>query len=124
MKLVLRVLRNAKELFTRTPTPGSLTDVAREWDDIGQEGVALLGATPWALLRSYGRVMSGTYSGQYVSSLPGAEVRTILQALERGDRVAVHLMHRHRKGCYDASALSFAEGRLLMHFPGRTEPAE
>lgn len=68
--------------------------------------------------------MAGTNSGQYVSAQSGAEVRLLLQALKPGERIPVHLMHRHRSGCYESSELSLADGRLLMHYPDRTESAE
>ena len=124
MSPVVRVLSKLKELFARAAFPGSAMAVARDLERLTQEGEALLGPTGWALLRRYGRLMSGTYSGQYVSALPGAEVRALLEALQRGDRIPVHLLHRHRSGCYESSWLSLDEGRLLIHYPNRTEPAE
>lgn len=124
MSLRVLVLSKLKGLCMRAAFPGSAMAVARDLERLTQEGEALLGLTGWALLRRYGRLMSGTYSGQYVSALPGAEVRTLLQALRRGDRIPVHLMQRHRSGCYESSWLSLARGRLLMHYPDRTEPAE
>jgi hypothetical protein len=124
MNLVLRMLSMAKELGTGPASLGSLMDVARKWGSMAQESEALLGPTGWALLRSYGRVMSGTYSGQYVSALPSAEVQNLLHALKRGERIPVHLMHRHRSGCYESSSLSLVEGRLLMHYLEGTQSAE
>jgi hypothetical protein len=109
---------------TRAARPGTLMDVARQWHRLSQEGEALLGASGWSLLRRYGKLMAGAYSGHYVSALPSAEVRGLLQALQCGERVPVHLMHRHRSGHYESSCLSFVEGRLLMHYCDRTEAAE
>lgn len=97
---------------------------ALEWHRLGQEGEELLGATGWPLFRSYGRMMSGPYSGSYVSGLPVDEVRSLLSALKRGQRIPVHMMHRHRSGNYEASELSLTDGRLVMHFAERSELAE
>jgi hypothetical protein len=99
-------------------------DFAREWHRLSQEAEALMGARGWSLLRRYGRLMTGPYSGQYVSGLPTEEVRALFQALKRGERVPVHLMHRHRSGHYESSCLSLVDGRLLMHFSDRAEGAE
>jgi hypothetical protein len=109
---------------TRAASPGTLMDAAREWHSLAQEGEALLGPTGWSLLRGYGKLMTGTYSGLYVSALPSSEVRAMLRTLQRGGRIPVHLMHRHRSGCYESSSLSLTEGRLLMHYSDRTETAE
>lgn len=68
--------------------------------------------------------MSGPYSGHYVSGLPISEARKLLRALQGGERLPVHLMHRHRSGNSESSALSLADGRLVMHYPDRSEPAE
>jgi hypothetical protein len=124
VSVVQRVLSELTAWCMRTASPGSLMDFAREQVRLTQEGEALLGSVGWALLRTYGRVMSGTHSGRYVSALPCAEVRVLLQALQHGVGIPVHLMHRHRSGCHESSWLSLVEGRLLMHFPERTEPAE
>lgn len=80
--------------------------------------------TGWALFRSYGRVMLGPYSGRYVSGLPAEEVHRLLTALKHGQRIPVHLMHRHRSGNYEASELSLSDGFLLMHYSGHDERAE
>jgi hypothetical protein len=124
MSLLERVLSQLKGLCTRAAFPGSAMAVARDWERLTQEGEALLGPIGWTLLRRYGRLMSGTYSGHYVGALPDANVRALLEMLRRGGRIPVHLMHRHRSGCYESSWLSLAEGRLWMHYPDRTEPAE
>lgn len=120
----MRLLSKLRALWNRTESPESLMDVAREWHSLGHEAEALLGPGGWPLFRGYGRLMSGPYSGQYASALPSSNVRALLQQLQAGDRVPVHLMHRHRSGCYESSWLSLAEGRLLMHYPDRTESAE
>lgn len=120
----MSLVSKLRELRTRASSAEALMDAAREWDGLRQEGEALLGREGWALLRQYGRVMSGANSGQYVSALPAAEVRDLLSALQRGEQVPVHLMHRHRSVLYAPSELSLSGGRLLMHYPDRTEPAE
>lgn len=117
------MLSKLKKLVPHRASPCSLMDFARERQRLTEEGEALLGHSGWSLLRTYGRMMSGSYSGQYVSGLPSAEVRALLHALQRGQRIPVHLMHRHRSGCYEASWLSLCEGRLMMHYTDRTEPA-
>jgi hypothetical protein len=118
------LLSKLKWLRSRASNRGSLMDAAREWNGLMQEGEALLGRDGWTLLRRYGRVMSGANSGHYVSALSTAEVRDLLSALQRGARVPVHLMHRHRSAYYAPSELSLSDGRLLMHYPDRAEPAE
>lgn len=120
----MNLLSKLKMLGVRVSNPNSLMDAAREWNALGQEGEALLGRRGWSLLRAYGRVMSGASSGCYVSALPTREVQALLAALQRGERVSVHLMHRHRSAYYEPSELSLSNGRLLMHYPDRTEPAE
>lgn len=81
----MRLLFRLKELFARTASADALMEAAREWNTLKREGEALLGPTGWTLLRRYGRLMSGTYSGQYVSALPASQVRALLQALQRGE---------------------------------------
>jgi hypothetical protein len=117
-------LASLQARLRRTAAAPTLMDVVLEWHQLSQEGQALLGETGWTLLRAYGRVMSGKFTGQYVSGLPVDEVRSLLRALQRGQRVPVHLMHRHRSGNYESSSLSLSDGRLLMHYGSRTEPAE
>lgn len=96
---------------------------AVEWHQLAQEAEALLGERGWTLLRSFGRMMSGPYSGRYVSALAPDEVRRLLAALRRGAQIPVHLMHRHRSGTYESSWLALADGRLVMHYADRTEAA-
>jgi hypothetical protein len=124
LRIAMSIAAKLKRLRTRPNSAASLMDAAREWYGVAQEGEALLGKSGWTLMRGYGRMMSGPHSGQYVSALPVADVRVLLQALQRGEKVPVHLMHRHRSGCYEASSLSFASGRLLMHYLDRSEPAD
>lgn len=120
----MNLVSKLKELCNRARSRVSLRAAVHEWHRLAHEGEAVLGPTGWVLLRRYGRMMSGTFSGQYVSGLPAAEVRALLEALQRGERIPVHLMHRHRSGCYESSSLSLVHGRLLMHYSDRTEPAE
>jgi hypothetical protein len=110
--------------MTPTHPNTAALEAAREWHRLGLEAEELLGIHGWSLLRSYGRLMSGPYSGSYVSGLPFGEVRKLLLALQRGERIDVHLMHRHRSGRYESSELSLTDGRLLMHYVDRTEPAD
>lgn len=117
------MLSKLKALLTREKPGDSLMAFARERASLAQEGEALLGRVGWSCLKRYGRLMSGPYAGQYVSALPAADVRCLLGALQRGERIPAHLMHRHRSGCYEASFLSLSQGCLLMHYSDRTEPA-
>jgi hypothetical protein len=118
------VLSKLRELCGHGASSETLMDFARERHRLTQDAEALLGPAGWALLRTYGRLMSGRFSGRYISGLPDAEVRALLNALERGEKIPVHLMHRHRSGCYESSRLSLTEGHLVMHFPDRTECAD
>ena len=99
-------------------------DAAREWHQLGLDGESLLGVTGWRLFRGYGRLMSGPYSGSYVSALPIDEARRLLVAMQRGERIPVHLMHQHRSGTYESSVLSLFAGRLVMHYADHSELAE
>lgn len=111
------------KLYTGRRRESPELQAAREWHQLGIEGEAVLGTRGWSLFRSFGRMMSGPCSGQYVSALPTEDVRALLKALRRGERVPVHLMHRYRSGHYEASSLSLDEGRLMMHYVDRSDPA-
>lgn len=113
-----------RDYGTRSSSPDPAMEAAREWHRFGLEVEELLGTRGWGLLRSYGKLMSGTHNGSYVSGLPLSEARKLLDALQRGERIPVHLMHRHRSGNYESSELSLTDGRLMMHYPDRSEPAE
>ncbi len=80
-----------------------------------------LGERNWALLQSFGKLMSGRYSGLYVSGIPPQEARSIVEALIRGEAVPVHLMHRHRSGDSESSSLRLVGNRFVMSFPDRDE---
>lgn len=82
-------------------------------------GEAVLGARNWRLFYRYGRVMHGPFSGQYVSGIPSASVHQLLDALFRGERIAVHLMHNHMSGNYESSALVLINSELVMKFTDR-----
>lgn len=130
LALVEAYQRMWRELKLLTPSPltrrrreSPELHAAREWHRLGEEGEAVLGTGGWSLFRSFGRIMSGAYSGRYVSALPREEVLALLEALRRGERIPIHLMHRHRTGHYEASCLSLDEGRLMMHYADRSEPA-
>lgn len=105
-------------------SPDAALQAAQEWHRLRLEAEELLGTRGWSLLRSYGKLMSGSHSGSYASGLPFSEARKLLDALQRGERIPVHLMHRHRSGNYVSSELSLTDGRLMMHYPDRSEPAE
>lgn len=109
---------------TDVAAPNPTVEATREWHRLEVEAEELLGPTGWGLLRSYGRLMSGPYSGRYVSALPFSDVRQLLLALRRGERIPVHLMHRHRSGNYESSVLSLSEEGLVMHYADRSELAE
>lgn len=75
------------------------------------------------MLVSYGKVMDDPHAGSYVSGLPMQEQQAMLSCLIRGETVAVHLMHRHKSGCYEASPLRLSSAGLDMVFPDRVEDA-
>lgn len=84
---------------------------------------AVLGERNAHLLRAYGRVMSGPNTGQYVSGIAPTAARAFVDALVRGDEIAVHLMHRHRSGTYESSSLCLVNGVFVMRFDDREELA-
>lgn len=94
-----------------------------EYQDLCRYALSVLDDRGWALLTSYGKVMHGRHSGHYVSALPLSETRSLIAALARGDELAIHLMHRHRSGNYESSALRLVAGRLVMRYPDRDENA-
>lgn len=79
----------------------------------------LLGARAWGLLMSYGKLMDGPHAGSYVSGIPLDEQLELVQRLVKGDTLPVHLMHRHRSGCYEVSWLRWSNGSLVMVFKDR-----
>lgn len=83
----------------------------------------VLGSRQWWLVANFGRIMAGPNAGRYVSALATLEALEVVDALVRGEEVPVHLMHRHRSGCYDASSLRMQDGELLMRFADREELA-
>ena len=83
----------------------------------------LLGSRAWFLVCSYGKLMDGPDAGLYVSGIVVERARVILSALAAGEQVPVHLMHRHRSGNYESSALRFENGKLVMVFKNRVELA-
>lgn len=84
---------------------------------------AVLGERRAHLLWAYGRIMSGPHHGSYVSGLPAADARALVDALEHGREVDVHLMHRHRSGNYESSTLRWVAGTFVMRFADREELA-
>jgi hypothetical protein len=89
--------------------------------ELHRHGERVLGERSWFLFSTYGRVMSGPHSGQYVSGLPDFDVRALLDALVAGYAVDVHLMHRHKSGNYESSLVHIVAGALVMTFPDREE---
>ena len=95
----------------------------RAWLGMYQTARVVLGDRNWRLMHSYGRVMSGPHSGQYVSGIPMPATQAFVQVLLRGEEIPVHLMHRHVSGNYESSRLWFDGNRLWMQFADRTELA-
>ncbi|MBA3597988.1 MAG: hypothetical protein H0W40_11530 [Methylibium sp.] len=83
----------------------------------------MLGKRGWFLLSSFGRVMRGQYSGQYVSGVPTPVARSFVDTLAAGGTVAIHLMHRYKSGNYESSHLRIVAGSLVMVFQDREESA-
>ena len=83
----------------------------------------VLGSRAWHLLRGYGRVMTGPYSGLYVSGLPTEVTRELVEWLVNGEELYVHLMHRHVSGNYESSRTRYDGARLWMLFTDRSELA-
>lgn len=89
---------------------------------LNRHALVALGPAQWKLLRYFGKVLDGgPHGGLYVSGLPCNAAKAIVDELIAGSIVQVHLMHRHRSGCYESSALCFREGRLIMLFDNRCE---
>lgn len=83
-----------------------------------------LGPRSWFLLSCYGRLMTGPYSGLYVSGLPYAAQRELIHQLTQGETVPVHLMHRHMSGTYVSSSLRWSPHcGFVMVFPECEEKA-
>lgn len=90
------------------------------------QGERSLGPAAWRLVSRYGRLTSGVFSGRYVSGLPVSAAEALVFALERGETVPVHLMHRHVSGAAarpPLSSLRFRDGRLVMVVAEHEEPA-
>lgn len=96
-----------------------------EWDayqSLKRFGQDVLGPRQWRLFEYFGKLMTGPpFGGLYVSGIPSCVARALLEKLMDGQVVQVHLMHRHRSGCYEASDLCLREGRLVMLFDDRCE---
>ena len=83
----------------------------------------VLGRHVWFLLSSFGRVMSGPHSGNYVSGVPTLVARSFVDSLAAGETVDIHLMHRHKSGKHESSQLHIVAGALVMVFKDRDEMA-
>ena len=95
----------------------------RDREALDKHAERVLGQRGWRLLCTFGRVMAGPATGLYVSALAAPDARQLVDSLARGDEVLVHLMHRHRSGCYESSSLRLQDGQLVMRFAGREEIA-
>lgn len=91
--------------------------------ELSCEAELALGQRAWRMVSIYGRVMSGPYVGRYVSGLPFATQRDIVQRLAAGETLAIHLMHRHQSGNHESSCVRWAKGQLTMVFKDREVPA-
>jgi len=83
----------------------------------------VLGPKAHRLLVRCGRVMSGPYGGLYVSGIPTAVARELIERLVNGDEICVHLMHRHVSGNYESSRTRYVGSRLWMLLDDRSELA-
>ena len=110
---------HAKTAMNRNAQTESLAQRA----DLQTYAESVLGARCWSLPSAYGRVMSGPDTGLYVSGLPAATARGLVDALIRGERIHVHLMHRHRTRCYESLSLRLDAGQLTMVFKDREHVA-
>jgi hypothetical protein len=95
----------------------------RELIEVRRIAEGLIGEQAWSLLSSYGKFMDGPYSGSYVGGVPVAAQRALVDRLARGETVPVHLVHRHRSGCYESSSLRWSQGALVMVYLDREVPA-
>lgn len=102
----------------RTPRTDFATDLLTAIE-LEREAERMLGERMWRLVRGYGRVMAGPYSGLYVSGLPFEVQRDVLHRLVAGETLLIHLMHRHRSGNYESSSLRWEEGKLIMVYADR-----
>lgn len=84
----------------------------------------VLGKSAWTLLHRYGRLTDGLSSGSYLSGIDASAARAIVEALDAGQAVDVHLMHRHVSGSSELSSLLFRKGRLMMLLKDRSEFAD
>lgn len=100
-----------------------LRDQLLECVELARDGTSVLGERGWMLFSQYGRVMNGPHQGLYVSGIPTVDARVLLAQLASGNRIPVHLMHRHRSGHYESSSLRLRGGDLVMQFPEREELA-
>ena len=97
----------------------------KEWGEylaLNKYACDAMGPEQWRLVKYFGKIMDGgPYGGMYVSGLPTTAARTIVEDLMEGRSVAVHLMHRHTSGNYEASTLCRRAGQLIMLFDERSE---
>jgi hypothetical protein len=82
--------------------------------EVDRKAENALGERAWRLVRSYGKLMGGPYSGRYVSGVPFDVQREIVQELAAGETMLIHLMHRHRSGNYESFSLRWEGGELVM----------
>lgn len=84
-----------------------------------REAEASLGVRSWRLVRSYGRLISGPHSGNYVSGVPLDVQRNTVRRLAAGETLPIHLMHTHVSGNDQTSSLRWSRGKLTMVFDDR-----
>jgi hypothetical protein len=105
----------------------SITDFAvamAAGSELDREASELLNPRAWKVLRRYGRIVGGPYSGLYVSGVPVDLQREIVRRLAAGETLLIHLMHTHRSGRHQGSATRWAEGELVMVYEDREVRAD
>lgn len=100
-----------------------MTNPFRRYIEVRQQAEQLIGARAWALVSSFGKLMDGPQAGLYVSGIAFDEQLAVVRRLACGETVPVHLMHKHKSGNYQASALRLSSSGLVMVFADREELA-
>lgn len=108
---------------TQRALSGQEDNPFRRLIEVHAEAERLLGLRAWFLLSCYGKLMDGPNAGSYVSGIAFDAQLELVRQLVDGQTVQVHLMHRHRSGDYEASALRWSQSGLVMVFRDREVPA-
>ena len=87
--------------------------------EVDRTAKSALGERAWRLVKSYGKLMGGPYSGRYVSGVPFNVQGEIVRELVAGETLLIHLMHTHRSGHYESSSLRWVQGELIMVYADR-----